>query len=377
MNTVRGNYNPMKSKLKIINVVGARPNFMKIAPFQRELDKHKSKVEYKLVHTGQHYDKNMSDTFFNDLKIKKPDYFLGCGGGGHGEQTGKIMIEFEKVLLKEKPDLVVVAGDVNSTIACSLDAVKLHIKVAHIEAGCRSLDRSMPEEINRILTDSISDYLFALDEKSVKNLLKEGISRDKIFVVGDIMIDSLVYGLSKVKTQKTIFKKNNLQIGKFGVLTLHRPSNVDNEQNLIDIFSALEIIQQDIKLIFPIHPRTLHNVKKSKKIFSILKNCSNIILTEPYGYFDFINLFSNSSFVITDSGSLQQETTFLDIPCITIRENTERPITISQGSNVLAGRDKKKILKYYNQIKTGKFKHAQKINLWDGNTAQRIVEILL
>ncbi len=366
----------MRKKIKIINVVGARPNFMKIAPFQRELDKYKKIFQYKLVHTGQHYDNNMSTAFFKDLNIKSPDYFLNCGGGGHGEQTGKIMIEFEKVLIKEKPDLVVVAGDVNSTIACSLTAVKLHIKVAHIEAGCRSYDRTMPEEINRILTDAISDYLFTLDNMSVSNLLKEGVSKEKIYFVGDIMIDSLVYGLAKVKNKNAILEKYNLTKNEFAVLTLHRPSNVDSEKHLIEIFSALEIIQKDIKIIFPVHPRTLKNIEKSKKLLAILSNCANIILTEPCGYFDFIELFSNSKFVITDSGSLQQETSFLDIPCITVRENTERPITVSLGSNVIAGRDKNKILKFYRQIKSGKFKKGKKIVFWDGKTSARIVAIL-
>lgn len=367
----------MQKKIKIINVVGARPNFMKIAPFQRELDKHKNVLDFLLVHTGQHYDANMSDTFFKDLDIRKPDYFLGCGGGLHGEQTGKIMIEFEKVLLKEKPDLVVVAGDVNSTIACSLDAVKLNIKVAHIEAGCRSFDRNMPEEINRILTDAISDFLFALDEISVSNLHNEGISDSKIFFTGDIMLDSLVFALSKVSDNDELLTKYNLTENNYAVLTLHRPSNVDSRENLMKIFSALNKIQENIPVIFPVHPRTLKNINNYEGLSNYINNFKNLIICEPLGYFDFVNLFSKSKFVITDSGSLQQETTFLNIPCITLRENTERPLTIEKGTNVLAGSCENKILDYFKIIMNNNFKVKQDIKFWDGKTSQRIVKIIL
>lgn len=363
--------------IKIINVVGARPNFMKIAPLQREMEKFKDQIEYKLVHTGQHYDKNMSGTFFKDLNISEPDYYLGVGSGSHAEQTGKVMIEFERVLLKQKPDLIIVVGDVNSTIACALVAVKMNIKVAHIEAGCRSFDRTMPEEINRILTDSISDYLFAIDEESVKNLKNEGIEDSKIHLVGDIMIDSLEYGLSKIKNNNSILKKYNLKSKDFCVLTLHRPSNVDKEEHLENIFKALGEIQEEIKILFPIHPRTLKNIKKFKTINNMIVKFRNLAIIEPLGYIDFVNLFSKSKFVITDSGSLQQETSYLNIPCLTLRKNTERPITISKGTNVLAGRSREKILKYWAQIKENKFKKAENIQLWDGKTSKRIVKKLL
>lgn len=365
-------------KLKIINVVGARPNFMKIAPLQRIMDKYKNKIEYKLVHTGQHYDANMSDTFFKDLEIRKPDYFLGCGNGTHGEQTGKIMIEFEKVIFKEKPDIVIVAGDVNSTIACALDAVKQHIKVGHVEAGCRSFDRTMPEEINRMLTDAISDYLFAFDKISQNNLLNEGITKSKISIVGDIMIDSLVFALKKTAMSGFNALKNyGLKKNEFGIITLHRPSNVDSEETLLDIFKTIEFIQKKITMIFPVHPRTMKNIEKSAKAAKLVKTMNNIKFVEPLGYFQFIALLKNAKFALTDSGSIQQEASYLDIPCLTMRENTERPVTINLGTNTLVGNSQKKAVMYFNRIMNGKYKRAKKIELWDGHTSERIVKILL
>ncbi|HPP87316.1 MAG TPA: UDP-N-acetylglucosamine 2-epimerase (non-hydrolyzing) [bacterium] len=364
---------------KIINVVGARPNFMKIHQLQLELDQYSNAVIYKLVHTGQHYDANMSQNFFDDLGMKKPDYFLNVGSGGHGEQTGRIMIEFEKILLSEKPDIVVVAGDVNSTIACALDAVKLGIKVAHIEAGCRSFDRKMPEEINRVLTDAISDYLFTLDETGNQNLINEGIPRNKIFCVGDIMIDAVDYILKK-NTESFIKTKFNLKKNDYAVVTLHRPSNVDNIENLSLIVDILKAVQQKTKLVFPIHPRTLKNLKsfsKKNKKLSELFEIENIFLTEPLDYSNFINLIKDSKFVLTDSGSIQIETSYMNIPCLTMRDTTERRCTIDFGTNELVSLNKDLILKFVTDILNGKYKTAKNNDNWRNKVSERIVKILL
>ncbi len=360
--------------MKIINVVGARPNFMKIAPLMREYKNH-SNIKPILVHTGQHYDKNMSESFFIDLEIPKPDYNLGVGSGSHTEQTAKIMIEFEKICIKEKPDLVLVVGDVNSTIACSLVAVKLGIKVAHVEAGLRSFDKNMPEEINRILTDRISNYLFITEKSGIENLKKEGFSEENIFFVGNVMIDTLKFLLDKINKKDT-FKKYKLKEKDYILLTLHRPSNVDNKESLSNLLNIIKKVQENKKLIFPIHPRTKNNIEK----FSLnkeLEEMKNLIITEPLDYLNFMNLVVNSKLILTDSGGIQEETTYLGVPCITLRENTERPITIEEGTNILTGLDKSLIISSVNDILEGKNKKGKIPEFWDGNTSKRIVEVLI
>jgi UDP-N-acetylglucosamine 2-epimerase (non-hydrolysing) len=328
-----------------------------------------------LVHTGQHYDANMSDTFFKELKIPKPDYNLGIGSGSHAEQTAKTMIEFEKVCLKEKPDLVIVVGDVNATIACALVAVKLNIKVAHVEAGLRSYNKNMPEEINRILTDSISDYLFVSEYSGFVNLEKEGIPFNKIYYVGNVMIDTLLNMLPKIKLSK-IMEELKLKNEKFIILTIHRPSNVDNKNNLKKILEIIYNIQKDKKIIWPIHPRT----KKNIELFGFndkLKTMNNLIITNPLGYTDFMNLIINCEFVITDSGGIQEEATYLKKFCITLRDETERPVTLMTGFNILTGNDKDKIFNTINNILNKKYdEKGFTPDYWDGKASRRIVEII-
>lgn len=359
--------------MKIINVAGARPNFIKIASLIHEFKKYKE-IEAILVHTGQHYDEAMSKVFFDDLDILRPDINLEIGSKSHAVQTAGIMIKFEQVLLKEKPDFVLVVGDVNSTIACALAAVKLGIKVVHVEAGLRSFDRTMPEEINRVLTDSISDYLFITERSAKDNLLKEGISEDKIHFVGNVMIDTLLR--MKEKADKSqIIQKYNLKPKDYAMLTLHRPSNVDDKVTLGGIFEALQVISQRIKIVFPIHPRT----KKAIESHGVISKTqyANIKVIAPLGYLDSLKLMSEAKLVITDSGGMQEETTVLGIPCVTIRDNTERPITVEEGTNVMVGTDKEKIIKgIINSLNSTNYK----INIpkfWDGMTAQRIAQILL
>lgn len=360
--------------MKIVSVVGTRPNFIKIAPLINEMKKH-SEIKHILVHTGQHYDKEMSKFFFDDLEIPKPDINLGIGSASDIAQTAKIMLEFEKVALKEKPDLVIVVGDVNSTLAAALAALKCNVKVAHVESGLRSFDRTMPEELNRILTDHISDFLFTTEESANKNLASEGIDKSKVFFVGNVMIDSLLSHKDKSKKSK-ILSKLNIKRKEYAVLTLHRPSNVDNKKSLEHIIGILNKIQQKIRIVFPVHPRTLKNITKFR-LGKKLKNQKNIIITEPLGYLDFLALMSNSRFVLTDSGGIQEETTVLGIPCITMRNNTERPITVEQGTNVLVSTDRYKIIGASNKLlKRINFK-AKIPPFWDGKAAKRIVDVIL
>lgn len=352
---------------KIISVVGARPNYMKVAPIHRAFQKYSDKVQHLICHTGQHYDVNMSKIFFEELELPQPDFYLGVGSGSHAEQTAKVMIEFEKVLLQEKPDLVIVVGDVNSTIACSLVAVKLGIKVAHVEAGLRSFDRTMPEEINRLLTDQIADYLFVTEKSGIENLKNEGISDYKIFFVGNTMIDSLVNYLPKIENS-TILEELNLKPFEFIVVTLHRPSNVDEPANLIKIFEEFRKIAEKYKIVFPIHPRT----KKTLQSSNVDYNHPNILLIEPVGYISFIKLVKNALIVLTDSGGIQEETTFLKIPCLTLRKNTERPITAEIGTNKLIGTEYHKIAEECFKTINNPPQNSQIPPLWDGRASERI-----
>lgn len=357
---------------KIISVVGARPNFMKIAPIHKAFAKYSNTITHLICHTGQHYDEKMSKVFFEDLELPKPDFYLGIGGGTHAEQTGKIMIEFEKILLQEKPDLVLVVGDVNSTIACTLTAAKLHIKTAHVESGLRSFDREMPEEINRLLTDSISDYLFVTEKSGLENLKKEGIDDNKVFFTGNVMIDSLISYLPKAEKSQ-ILDTLGIDNQKYVLVTMHRPSNVDVKEQLIKLFDFFNEVAKFRKVVFPIHPRTMKNLEN----FGIKhKLDDNIILTEPIGYIDFIKCTKNAELILTDSGGIQEESTFLGVQCITLRTTTERPITVELGTNQLLGTNLEKAKEATFNVLNGIIKKGTIPPLWDGKAAERICAIL-
>jgi UDP-N-acetylglucosamine 2-epimerase (non-hydrolysing) len=363
--------------MKLILIAGARPNFMKIAPIIRAIHSQKSgrELKYKLVHTGQHYDYNMSEEFFEDLEIPRPDYFLNAGGGSHSDQTAKIMVAFEMICLEEKPDVVLVVGDVNSTLACSIVAKKLQVKVAHVEAGLRSFDLTMPEEINRMVTDAITDYFFTTEKHGNENLLKEGKPEESIHYVGHVMIDNLLYQHAKVlQADHSSFKNHDLKhsLGDYIFITLHRPSNVDDKNKLIEITDALNQVAEETPIIFPVHPRT----KKMLETFG-LKLSSNIAQLEPLGYQDALYLWKDAMCVFTDSGGLQEETTGLGVPCFTIRDNTERPVTVDEGTNTLIGTSGAGILGAYQRLKNGNVKKGAVPELWDGKAAERIVDILI
>jgi len=360
--------------MKIINVVGARPNFMKIAPLMAQYTKY-SQIEPLLVHTGQHYDEKMSDLFFRQLDIPKPDINLEVGSASHAVQTAEIMKSFEPMLLKYKPDVVLVVGDVNSTVACGIVAVKLGVKLVHVEAGLRSFDRSMPEEINRVVTDSISDLIFCTEQSGVDNLIHEGISKDRIFIVGNVMIDTLLKHINRAQNS-TILNHLHLNSNDFAVLTLHRPSNVDDYIVFGRILDALEVIHKDMPIIFPVHPRTRKQLQDSHLMAQIQK-MHYLGLIEPLGYLDFLKLMSSAKIVLTDSGGIQEETTFLKIPCLTLRENTERPITTEIGSNQVVGANPAKIIEGYKQAMNGQLRNFKIPPLWDGLASERIVEILI
>ena len=359
--------------VKILNIVGARPNFMKIAPIHR-LMKKSEKIQPVLVHTGQHYDTKMSKFFFDDLELPQPDYYLGVGSGSHAQQTAAIMVELEKLFIDLKPNLILVVGDVNSTLAASVVASKLLIPVAHVEAGLRSFDRTMPEEINRIVTDSVSDFLFLTEESGSVNLLHEGVDPKKIFMTGNVMIDSLFFFKEKAE-QSHILNNLELEDSKYALLTMHRPSNVDDPVTFKKIIDALNVIQAKIPIIFPIHPRTKKMIHQFKMESDISK-MSNFKLIDPVGYLDFLKLMMNAFFVLTDSGGIQEETTALSIPCLTLRENTERPSTIECGTNILVGMNPERIIKESTKIIEGNSTNGEVPPLWDGKTAERIVGIL-
>jgi UDP-N-acetylglucosamine 2-epimerase (non-hydrolysing) len=351
---------------------------MKIAPVSEELSK--KRIGHKILHTGQHYDDEMSRVFFQELDIPEPDIYLGVGSGTHAEQTGKIMIEFEKICLEEKPDLVVVVGDVNSTVACALVASKLLIPVAHIEAGLRSFDRTMPEEINRILTDQISDFLFTTCEDANVNLKREGIPGDKIHFVGNVMIDTLLRFI-QVSSKSDILERLSLEednkIKKYAVLTLHRPSNVDDAETLRGIFRALERLSVEIPIVFPAHPRTIKKIEENDIGESTAETESGIMVMKPLGYLDFLRLMSKAALVLTDSGGIQEETTVLGIPCLTLRHNTERPITVKEGTNTIVGNDPDKIIQAGLEVLEKGTQKKRSPKYWDGKAAERIVEILV
>lgn len=370
---------------KIILVAGARPNFMKIAPILRALKSY-PQIQSILVHTGQHYDEKMSGSFFKELGIKQPDYHLNCGSGSHAVQTAAIMVKFEEVCVMEKPDLVLVVGDVNSTIAAGMVAKKLHIKLAHVEAGLRSLDRDMPEEINRLATDAITDIFFTTEPEGNRNLIKEGIPEGKIHFVGHVMIDNLFYQLSRLseieQSLSTYSLKSRLN-KPYICMTMHRPSNVDDKETLTRLLEAIQKLSESTTVIFPCHPRTQKQIDTFglsvffAKIPEQGMISNGVFILNPLGYNDFLYLWKDAALVLTDSGGLQEETTELKIPCITMRENTERPITSICGSNEIAGTDPEKIYELGKKALSGRWKDCQIPEMWDGKASERIVEILL
>lgn len=347
---------------------------MKVAPLHRAFEAYADSIRHPIVHTGQHYDDAMSKVFFEDLELPHPDFYLGVGSGSHAQQTARIMVEFEKVLEQQKPDLVIVVGDVNSTMACSLVSVKMGIPVAHVEAGLRSFDRTMPEEINRLVTDAVAEYLFVSEPSGVANLKREGVDERKIHLVGNIMIDSLLRYQEKANGSK-IIEKLNLQPRAFTLVTLHRPNNVDTREGLQKIVAVFEKLSTRSTIIFPIHPRT----RKMINQFGLdmkFRNIKNLRLLDPVGYLDFLKLMENAQLVLTDSGGIQEETTFLGIPCLTLRENTERPITIEIGTNQLCGLDVTSITLKAFEVLEGKAKRGSVPQFWDGKTGERIAEII-
>jgi UDP-N-acetylglucosamine 2-epimerase (non-hydrolysing) len=360
--------------LRVVNVVGARPNFMKIAPLMAEYRRHPTRFDPVLVHTGQHYDENMSKLFFDQLQLPKPDVYLGVGSGTHAEQTGKVMVEIEKLLTAQPADLVVVVGDVNSTMAASIVAAKLCIPVAHVEAGLRSFDRAMPEEINRLVTDALSDYCFTTSADADENLRREGVSPEKIFFVGNVMIDTLLR-LKEASRQSELPGQLGLD-GDFGFVTLHRPSNVDAKETLAEILSALDVVQKQLPLVFPIHPRTAGRLRQFG-YWDELQRWPGLKMVEPVGYLDSLWLMANAKLVLTDSGGVQEETTVLGTPCLTIRENTERPVTLTEGTNTLVGTSHAKIVGEARKILEGHGKRGRIPKYWDGKAAERIVQCLL
>jgi UDP-N-acetylglucosamine 2-epimerase (non-hydrolysing) len=351
-------------------VAGARPNFMKIAPIVRALQLDRL-LDFKIIHTGQHYDREMNEVFFEELDIPKPDAFLGAGSGTHGQQTAKIMVAYEALCREEKPNCVVVVGDVNSTLACSIVAKKACIPVAHVEAGLRSGDMTMPEEINRRVTDAIADWFFVSEPSGVAHLLQEGKPVTAIFHVGQVMVDTLLYQAQKLERMDCSgFETSGFktQYRRYGVVTLHRPSNVDTEEGLGRVGHALRSISKELPLIFPVHPRT----RDSLKVFGVDLG-PHVQLVGPLGYMEFLNLWKDAVVVLTDSGGMQEETTALGVPCITLRENTERPVTVDQGTNVLVGTDPARAIAEARKVLAGKGKVGRRPELWDGKAAERIV----
>jgi UDP-N-acetylglucosamine 2-epimerase (non-hydrolysing) len=357
--------------VKAAVIVGARPNFMKAAPLIREFRKRRG-FEWVLVHTGQHYDENMSRVFFEDLELPEPDIHLGVGSGSHAEQTARIMIAFEGVVARERPDLIVVVGDVNSTLACSLVGAKALVPVAHVEAGLRSFDLAMPEEINRMVTDVLSSYCFTTSPEAETNLLREGVAADRIFFVGNIMIDSLLFYLAKAEDSR-ILEELGAVPGGYVLVTMHRPSNVDESGVFAGIMEALAGLAKRIPVIFPVHPRTRKTIESARGAIEIPEGLK---LIEPLGYLDFVKTMRHARIVVTDSGGIQEETTVLGVPCITVRENTERPITVEIGTNVLVGSDPGKIRDEAARILAGPPRAHRVPPLWDGKTAGRIADIL-
>ena len=356
--------------MKLTAVVGARPNFVKIAPVLAALAQYPD-VRTTLVHTGQHYDSNMSGGFFTELEIPRPDINLGVGSGSNALQTANIMLQLAPLFAADSPDLVLVVGDVNSTLAAALVAAKTGIPVAHVESGLRSFDRTMPEEINRILTDSISDYCFTTEAAGNENLAHEGVPAGRIHFVGNVMIDTLVRFRERA-SRSTVMDDLGVTAGAYAVLTLHRPGNVDDPETLAGLLAGIHVVQRDVPVIFPVHPRTRQQLQRLGVVAS-----RELRLIEPLGYLDFMQLMSGAACVMTDSGGIQEETTVLGVPCLTLRCNTERPVTISVGTNRLVGLDASAIAAAWNDIRDGRWPHGRIPELWDGRAAERIAKVIV
>ena len=356
--------------IRVLAVAGARPNFIKIAPLMNEFVNRKERFEPILVHTGQHYDKAMSDSFFRDLGIPEPDVNLGVGSGSHGEQTAQVLVKIEQLLLEHRPHVVLVVGDVNSTLAATLAAVKLHIPVAHVEAGLRSWDRDMPEEINRVLTDSVAHWLFTTEATAEANLLREGVPAERIHFVGNVMIDTLLTHRESAMKLDTV-ERLGLEPQGYAVLTLHRPSNVDSPDQLRRLFEVLGRLNEELPVVFPVHPRTAKAIEAH-----IGGTKPNLRMTEPLGYLDFLRLMIDAQFVLTDSGGIQEETTALGVACLTLRDSTERPVTVTDGTNTIVGTDPAAIEKAIETLRQSPPPTGRRPALWDGSAAARIVDIL-
>ncbi|MDX1420549.1 MAG: UDP-N-acetylglucosamine 2-epimerase (non-hydrolyzing), partial [Rubricoccaceae bacterium] len=359
--------------LKVLNVVGARPNFMKVGPVHRALEA--AGATSVVVHTGQHYDAKMSDVFFRDLGLPEPDHYLGIGGGTHAEQTARVMMAFEPVLEAERPELVLVVGDVNSTLATALVAAKRHVPVAHVEAGLRSGDRAMPEELNRLCTDALSDLLFVTEQSGLDNLRREGVLDEKVHFVGNVMIDSLVAALPKARATGAV-ERLGLTPQGFVLMTMHRPSNVDAEAPLREVVRLLQALAARLPIVLPLHPRTAGNLDRFG-LRDALAATGGLHLVEPLGYLDFLGLMEAASAVVTDSGGIQEETTFLGVPCVTLRENTERPVTVTLGTNELAPLDADHVAARLDAILSGEEGEGEVPPLWDGHAATRIADVIV
>jgi len=357
---------------RVLSVVGARPNFMKVAPIHRAFEAYAGSISHQILHTGQHYDASMSDAFFRDLNMPQPTYFLGVGSGSHAEQTARVMIGFDEVCRDHRPDYVIVVGDVNSTVACALTAVKYGIRVAHVEAGLRSFDRGMPEEINRLATDAIADDLFVTEQSGVDHLLHDGVAPERIHFVGNTMIDSLLYALPRAEAS-SIMKHIGVEARQFALITLHRPSNVDDKEQLTMLVDVLNNIARQKTVVFPVHPRTRKNIRE----WGIEAHLSaNVKLIDPAGYVDFLCLMKHAAFVLTDSGGIQEETTALQVSCITVRTTTERPVTVEIGTNVLVRPEHGPILEAVDSVLAGTGRPGVVPTLWDGHAAERIAAII-
>lgn len=365
----------MSTSKKIVLAAGARPNFMKVAPLWGALRRYPESFQAQLIHTGQHYDIEMSDIFFRELDLPRPDRFLGVGSGSHAEQTAKIMVAFESICLKEPPDLVVVVGDVNSTMACAITAKKLCIPVAHVEAGLRSRDWSMPEEINRVVTDAVSDFLFTPSRDADQNLLREGIPAERIHFVGNVMIDCLLAQLPKTESRDTL-QRFGVEKGNYATLTLHRPSNVDDADVFSGIIDVMMELSGEFPIVWPIHPRSRKNLEQLGYLARI-DNCGSLKLTDPIGYLDMLALNRRARMIITDSGGLQEEATILRVPCITLRNNTERPVTVQAGCNQVVGNQPTGIRSAISSVLSGNGREIRTPELWDGHAAERITNALM
>lgn len=364
----------MSAPVQVICVVGARPNFMKMAPILEALKAY-PRLRPTLVHTGQHYDREMSEAFFRELDLPRADLDLNVGSGTHGRQTGKILEEFERILLERPPELVVVAGDVNSTLACALASVKLHVPVAHVEAGLRSRNRLMAEEINRVLTDRISDYLFTTSRSAGDNLRSEGIEEGRIHFVGNVMIDTLRRLEPLARERSRVLEELSLAPGSYAVLTLHRPELVDSRETFLPVLGALEKVAAALKLVCPLHPRTRRRLEEFG-LLERLEKAPGMVLLGPRGYLDFLRLTSAARLVLTDSGGIQEETTVLGVPCLTLRPETERPVTVAEGTNTVVGLDPGRIVSESLRVLEGKGKAGRVPELWDGRAAERIAAVL-